>query len=415
LNKTNIEEISGGITAVQGFKASGIHIGVKSHDPNKKDVGIITTEVADGYSCKAAGCYTQNKYAAAPVVWCKKITEKGQAQAIIVNSGNANACTGHKGLEDAKKMAELTADALQLKTEQVLVCSTGVIGVTLPMDKMAAGIKLAAEKLSPTGGHAAAEAIMTTDTFAKEIAIKVQMGDYSIQIGGMAKGSGMIHPNMATMLGFISTDINISSEALQEALSLAVTKSFNMVTVDGDTSTNDTVLVLANGLAGNPQLQTDSGLFPDFCQALQYVCLYLAKMLAKDGEGATKLLQVTVKNACSWQEAAKAAKAVVSSSLVKAAFFGEDANWGRIICALGYSGAQFDPDLVDIVLKSAAGQEPVMAKGCGLDFSEEKAAAVLAEDEIEILIDLHDGTAEATAWGCDLSYKYVEINGCYRT
>ncbi|MGI5891229.1 MAG: bifunctional glutamate N-acetyltransferase/amino-acid acetyltransferase ArgJ [Bacillota bacterium] len=408
---SNIKEIAGGITAVQGFKASGIHIGIKSRNPDKKDVAIIAAENI----CQVAGCYTKNKYAAAPVTWCREITKKGQARAIVINSGNANACTGNQGLSDVREMACLTADCLQAETEQILVCSTGVIGVTLPMDKVEAGIKAAAQALSDNGGRHAAQAIMTTDTFPKEIAISVQIGDHTINLGGMAKGSGMIHPDMATMLAFITTDALISAEALQAALSQSVIKSFNMVTVDGDTSTNDTVLVMANGLAANPRIEKDSPLFKPFCEALDYVCLFLAKMLAKDGEGATKLLRVIVKNGSSWQEAAKAAKAVVSSSLVKAAFFGEDANWGRIICALGYSGAQFDPGQVDIVLKSAAGQEPVMKKGSGLNFDEDKAARILAADEIDILVDLHDGTAEATAWGCDLSYKYVEINGCYRT
>lgn len=407
----NIKEITGGATAAEGFTAAGIAVGIKGEKTEKKDVAIIASDSP----CQTAGCYTKNKYAAAPVGWCKEITAAGKAQALVVNSGNANACTGEQGAVDAAMMAEVAAGCLELSKEQVLVCSTGVIGVNLPMDIVKKGITEAATVLSKNGGHDAAMAIMTTDTFAKEIAVTVELGGKNVKIGGMAKGSGMIHPDMATMLAFVTTDANIDASALQTALSQVVKKTFNMVTVDGDTSTNDTLLVLANGQSGNKLIELGSAEYDDFCEVLQYVCLYLAKMMAKDGEGATKLIEVTVKNAVSWNEAAKAAKVVVASSLVKAAFFGEDANWGRIICALGYSGAEFDPTKVEIVLRSKAGFEPVMKFGRGLVFDEDNAAKVLAEDEIIVDVDLHDGDAEATAWGCDLSYKYVEINGCYRT
>ncbi|MEG1501763.1 MAG: bifunctional glutamate N-acetyltransferase/amino-acid acetyltransferase ArgJ, partial [Clostridiales bacterium] len=333
----------------------------------------------------------------------------GKARAIIVNSGNANAGTGEKGLEDCLTTAQYGASLLNIDTKEILLCSTGIIGLPLPMDKLKKGIKEAVAQLRADGGHDSALAIMTTDTFPKERVLEFDLGGQKARIAAIAKGSGMIHPNMATMLGFIITDVSISSFALHKALFDSVNKSFNMVSVDGDTSTNDTVLALANGRSGNDCIDTfNHPLFADFQEALQVLCIEMAKDLARDGEGATKLLQARVINAPSYSDAVKAAKAVISSSLVKAAFFGEDANWGRVICALGYCGAELDVNKVDIDFISQAGREAMMRKGMGLAFDEENAAAILHEKEIEILIDLHDGSDEAMAWGCDLTYDYVK-------
>jgi len=405
----NFKEISGGITVSGSFLATGINAGVKAGS-TKKDIAVIYSP----HQTSAAGVFTKNKVAAAPVQWSRALIKGGKARAIVVNSGNANACTGEEGLANTKKMAAWTAEALGIAWEEVLVCSTGVIGIQLPMDIMKKGIADACAALSSQGGHDAALAIMTTDTYAKEIAIEMQIDGKKIVIGGMAKGSGMIHPNMATMLGFITTDVKIAPILLQKALAGAADCSFNMITVDGDTSTNDTLLVLADGSSGL-EINGEGWQYEAFCRGLDYVCIRLAKMLAADGEGASHFLEIKVINAKTHHDAKLAAKAVAASSLVKAAFFGEDANWGRIICAAGYSGADFDPQIVDIDLQSKAGSEPVMRAGAGLIFDEERAAAVLAEKEVKVLIDLHNGQAEAMAWGCDLTYDYVKINGDYRT
>lgn len=405
----NFKEIAGGITAPASFLAAGINAGVKAGSA-KRDIAVIYTP----NQTAAAGVFTQNKVAAAPVHWSRALIKGGKARAIVVNSGNANACTGDEGLANAGKMAAWTAEALGIGQEEVLVCSTGVIGIQLPMDVINKGIAEACAALSPQGGHDAALAIMTTDTYAKEVAIETEIDGIMIVIGGMAKGSGMIHPNMATLLGFITTDIKIEPALLQKALAAAADLSFNMITVDGDTSTNDTLLVLADGGSGL-EINGEGPRYKAFCRGLNYVCVRLAKMLAADGEGASHFLEIQVTNAKTQHDARLAAKAVAASSLVKAAFFGQDANWGRIICAAGYSGADFDPQLVDIDLQSKAGSEPVMRAGAGLVFDEERAAVILAEKEVKVLIDLHDGKEKATAWGCDLTYDYVKINGDYRT
>jgi len=401
--------IPGGITAVQSFKASGVHAGLKKA---KKDLALIYSELP----AVAAGVFTTNKVKAAPLLYDMEQLKAPTCRAIVVNSGNANACTGVQGLEDAKAMAVKTAEELGCKVEEVLVSSTGVIGVRMPMDKVLAGIPKAVQELSAEGGPLAAEAIMTTDTFPKEISFKFELAGQEVTIGAMAKGSGMIHPNMGTMLGFITTDAAITKDLLQETLVAVVEKTFNMITVDGDTSTNDMVVVLANGSAGNKLLTSkDDPGYQSFYDALSFACTYLAKEIARDGEGATKLLTVQVLAALTEQDARLAAKAVCSSSLVKTALFGEDANWGRILAAIGYSGAEFDPGKVRIWIKSEAGEEQVADGGAGLLFDEEKAKKILAAEEVFIVVDLNQGEAEATAWGCDLTYDYVKINGSYRT
>lgn len=405
----NYKSIPGGITAVPGFKASGIHAGLKRV---RKDIALIVSDVP----AVGAGVFTSNKVKAAPLLFDMEQLKYPFFKAIVVNSGNANACTGEQGLADAKAMAVKTAEVVGCQTEEVLVSSTGVIGVKMPMEKVLKGIEKAAQELSSEGGSFAAEAIMTTDTFPKEISFKFVVDGQEISLGAMAKGSGMIHPNMGTMLGFITTDLAIDKELLQEALIKVTEKTFNMITVDGDTSTNDMVLILANGLAGNKPINSkeDPG-YESFCEALNYACTFLAKEIARDGEGASKLLTVEVRSALTEQDARMAAKAVCSSSLVKTALFGEDANWGRIIAALGYSGAELDPNNVDIWIKSQAGEEQVAAKGEGLPFDEEKARRILEEEEVFFIVELNMGKETATAWGCDLSYDYVKINGSYRT
>lgn len=404
-------EISGGVTAAAGFQAAGVRAAIKSKKPDKKDVALIYTE----REASIAGVFTQNQYAAAPVGWCRQVVKGGKGYAIIANSGNANACTGERGEKDAQAMAVQTGEKLGVPAEKVLVASTGVIGVELPMERITAGIDMVTAALSPEGGHDAALAIMTTDTFPKEYALQCEIAGKTVTIGGIAKGSGMIHPNMATMLGFITTDAEVSPEALQSALKGAADVSFNMVTVDGDTSTNDSLMVMANGLAGNEEITINSADYAVFVAALTQVCKALARMIAKDGEGATKLLTIQALHMQTEADAKKAAKAVAASSLVKAAFFGEDANWGRIICAVGYSDASYDSKKVSIWLESKAGKEQVMADGAPYPFSEERAAKILAEDEITVIMDFADGECSATAWGCDLSYDYVKINGDYRT
>jgi len=402
-----MQNVAGGVTAPAGFTAAGVCADIKGKGGTKKDVALLASRVP----CTAAGVYTTNLVKAAPVLLTRERTEAGRLQAVVANSGNANACTGEQGLRDAAEMARLAAEALGISPELVGVASTGVIGVPLPMDRVAAGIAAAAAALSEEGGDDAALAIMTTDTFPKQTAVQVTIGGATVTIGAMAKGSGMIHPNMATMLGFVTTDADVDAAALRSALQEATERSFNMITVDGDTSTNDMVVVLANGLAGNPRITADSVHYREFADALAAVLIHLAKEIARDGEGATKLIEVRVKGAPTLADARKAARSVCGSNLVKAAVFGEDANWGRVLAALGYSGAQFDPAKVDLWL----GDVQMMRAGEPLAFDEETAARVLSRKEVVFTADLHAGDAEATAWGCDLTYDYVKINGSYRT
>ena len=402
---TEIGLIEGGVTAPTGFLAGTAAAEIKHKA--KKDVAVLFSTAP----ATAAGVFTKNLVKAAPVLLSQKHLAAGQAQGVVVNSGNANACTGAGGLADAGAMAAAAALALGVKEELILVASTGVIGQPLPMDKVLPGIRAAVAGLSASGGRAAAEAIMTTDTRLKEVAVEFTLGGRQVRLGGMAKGSGMIHPDMATLLCFITTDAAILPVYLQQALRQAVEASFNQITVDRDTSTNDTALLLANGLAGNPVINGDGADYRLFRQALTEVCIGLARELAADGEGATKLIEVTVRQAPSPNDARQAAKAVAGSNLVKAAIFGNDANWGRVICALGYSGAIFQPEKVEIYL----GEVRVAQNGAPVDFSEAAALAALQRETVAINIDLHQGNHAATAWGCDLTYDYVKINGAYRT
>ncbi|MDQ7792097.1 MAG: bifunctional glutamate N-acetyltransferase/amino-acid acetyltransferase ArgJ [Clostridia bacterium] len=394
----------GGVTSPQGFTASGVHAGLKKKD---MDLAVLYSEV--GFA--VAGVFTTNRVKAAPLLVTMPRVAGGVAQALVVNSGNANACTGEEGLEDAYEMGRLTANLLDLPEDRVLVASTGVIGVRLPVNRIGAALPSAVAGLSRDGGSDAACAIMTTDTVLKQAAVSFTLGTHRITVGGMAKGSGMIHPNMATMLGFITTDIVIRPQHLQEALRYASERSFNLISVDGDTSTNDMLLVLANGLAANDPVEPDTPEFELFREALTTVCIELAKKVARDGEGATCLLEVRVKGAPTEEDARKAARAICASSLVKAAVFGRDANWGRVICAAGYSGADFNPNSFDVYL----GDLPVALAGRGLSFDEQWATAILEQDPVVVTVDLHSGGAGAVAWGCDLSYDYVKINAAYRT
>lgn len=359
----------------------------------------------------AAGIFTTNRVQAAPVILSKEYLEKGKAQAIIANSGNANACLGAIGMEAARRMTAAAGKALGIPADSVLVASTGVIGVALPVEKIETALAEQSDFLSATGSAAAARAIMTTDTFPKEFALELELGGAIVRIGGIAKGSGMIHPNMATMFGFISTDAKIDRSLLQKAISTAGKTSFNRISVDGDTSTNDCLFILANGLANNKPLTTEDQDYQIFLKALTTVCLELAKMLARDGEGATKLVEIKVSGAKTEDEAVKVGKSVATSNLVKTALFGEDANWGRILAAVGYSGVMVDPERISICL----GDLPVFQKGVGLVFDEVKAKQILAEKEILIAIDLNEGNETASVWTCDLSYDYVKINGSYRS
>lgn len=398
--------IEGSVCAPQGFLAQGVGAEIKKKD--KKEIAVIYST----RRCNAAGVFTTNKVRAACVDFCKANLKDGYAQAIVANSGNANACTGQQGVRDCRLMAELTGQFLHMDMDDVLVASTGVIGVFMPMGKIAQGIKEAAETLSDSGDHNAALAIMTTDLVNKEIAVEVEIQGHPVRIGAIAKGSGMIHPNMATMLAFVTTDAAISSKSLQNMVRDSADCSYNMISVDRDTSTNDTLVVLANGLAGNPCIEdVNSKDYRILKEALDYVNTSLAKMIARDGEGATRLIEVQVKNADNYEKAKLIARSITGSNLTKAAVFGEDANWGRILAAAGYSGADFDPGKVDIFL----GQEKMAENGMGLIFDEERARAELTKDTVQIIVDLKDGNHEATAWGCDLSYDYVRINAAYRT
>ncbi|MGQ5710213.1 bifunctional glutamate N-acetyltransferase/amino-acid acetyltransferase ArgJ [Desulforudis sp. DRI-14] len=396
--------VGGGVTAPAGFRASGVSAGIKK---SKKDLALLVSDVPAG----VAGVFTTNQVKAAPLLVTMPRVASGKAQAIIINSGNANACNGREGLDDARVMGSLCARALGLPEEMVLVSSTGVIGQRLPMDRIASGIPLAVAELRTTGGTAAAEAIMTTDTVPKQAAVSFTLGGARVTLGGMAKGSGMIHPNMATMLAFVTTDAAVAPGALQRAVRNAVEVSFNMISVDGDTSTNDMLVVMANGLAGNEPLEPGSAGYAVFQRALDEVCIRLAKAIARDGEGATTLLEVRVVGAPTARDARLAARAICSSNLVKAAVFGRDANWGRIVCAAGYSGARFDPDDFDVYL----GDLPVAVGGRALVFDEARASAILAGDPVVVTVDFKQGDGSAVAWGCDLSYDYVKINASYRT
>jgi len=398
--------INGSVCAPRGFLAQGVEAGIKKID--KKEVAIIySTE-----PCTAAGVFTSNKVRAACIDYNKACLADGTARAIVANSGNANACTGEQGIKDSQRMADLTGELLGVKGSNVLVGSTGVIGVFMPMEKVEKGIRKAAAALSRDGDHNAAQAIMTTDLTSKELAIEIEIKGKPVRIGGMAKGSGMIHPNMATMLAFITTDVAIDSRCLKKMVKTAADRSFNMISVDRDTSTNDMLVVLANALAGNPLIdEVDSEDYLLLQEALDYLCVSLAKMIARDGEGATRLIEVQVVNAADYEEARQIARSITASNLTKAAVFGEDANWGRILAAAGYSGAEFDPGRVDIYL----GQEKMAENGMGLLFNEERARQELKQDPVLIKVDLKSGKQQATAWGCDLSYDYVRINAAYRT
>lgn len=403
-----ITEIKGGVCAAKGFKANGVHCGVRKNK-TKRDIALIYSEK----QCSAAAVYTQNLVKGAPLLLTKSNISNGTARAIICNSGNANTCNAN-GIEVAAETCRALGEALSIDPSDVVVASTGVIGQPLDIKPIKNGIPMLIDGL---GDHSdfAAEGIMTTDTKKKEIAVEFEIGGKKCKMGGIAKGSGMIHPNMATMLVFITTDCAISSEMLQAALSADVKTSFNMISVDGDTSTNDMVVVLANGLAGNEEIVKYDEEFNEFAEALHTVTAYLCKCIAADGEGASKLLECTVTGAKDKKAASIAAKSVICSSLFKAAMFGADANWGRALCAIGYSGADIDINTVDIVFKSQKGEITVCHDGAGVEFSEEKAKEILLENEIQILISVGNGTGEATAWGCDLTYDYVKINGDYRT
>lgn len=401
--------IDGGVCAAQGFSAAGIHCGIRKNTA-KNDLSLIYSEAP----CTAAAVYTTNLVKGAPLTVTGEHLADGKAQAVICNSGNANTCNAD-GLEIARGMAQITADALHIAPTDVVVASTGVIGQPLSLRPIADAIVPLAERLSPQGAHEAALGIMTTDTVAKEAAVEFVLGGKTCHIGGMAKGSGMIHPNMATMLVFITTDVAISAPLLQAALSGDIANTFNMISVDGDTSTNDMVTILANGAAGNPAITTEGEDFATFMRALNTVNIHLCRMIAGDGEGATKLLECRVSGAADQPTAKTVAKSVICSSLLKAAMFGADANWGRVLCAIGYSGAEVDVSKIDVSFSSAKGEIPVCRGGAGIDFSEEKAKEILLEKEIEIRIDLNSGAVGATAWGCDLTYDYVRINGDYRT
>ena len=407
-----MEIITGGVTAAKGFMAAGVEAGIKYQ--NRKDMAMVYSKTP----CRAAGVFTTNVVKAAPVLWDKEVVEsEWEAQAIVVNSGIANACTGKLGYEYCRETAGAAADALEISPQSVLICSTGVIGMQLPMEKMTEGVRMLAKAIKPgeEAGTDAAKAIMTTDTRNKQVAVKVTIGGKEVTIGGMCKGSGMIHPNMCTMLAFVTTDVNISKKLLQEALSADVQDTFNMVSVDGDTSTNDTLLVLANGQAGNPEITEKGADYDTFVEALHYVNETLAKKIAGDGEGATALFEVKVIHADNKEDAKTLAKSVITSSLTKAALFGHDANWGRILCALGYSGAKFDPEAIELYLESSAGKILIFKDGMTADYSEEEATRILSCSEVTALVDMKMGEAEATAWGCDLTYDYVKINADYRS
>lgn len=403
-NHQPFEPVAGGVTAPKGYVANGVHCGIKRKRP---DLALIVSET----EAAAAAVFTTNLVQAAPLHVSREHVAAGPLRAVVVNSGNANACTGEQGEADARRMAALAARAVGARTEQVAVASTGIIGQRLPMDKVEAGIDAVVAGLGPDKGTDAALAIMTTDTFAKEAAVELEIGGRTVRIGGMAKGSGMIHPNMATMLGFITTDAAVEPQVLQSLLSRSVERTYNRITVDGDTSTNDMVVLLANGMAGNDPIRADDPELERFASALHYVNEQLAKAIARDGEGATKLVEIRVHGAVTEADAVRVAKSVAGSNLVKTAVYGNDANWGRILAAVGYAGVDLDPQRVDI----AIGDVQVARSGAGIKFDEEKASAALRESEVVITVHLNGGGAHATAWTCDLTEKYIEINASYRS
>ena len=407
-----MKEIEGGVTAPKGFLAAGVEANIKYQD--RKDMALVYSEKP----CAAAGTFTSNVVKAACVTWDQEIVDNSPyAQAVIVNAGIANACTGKQGYEYCDATAKKAAEVLDIPKESVLVASTGVIGVQLPIDKIVNGVELlaAAKSADQAGAQAAAEAIMTTDTKDKQVAVTFEIGGRAVTIGGMCKGSGMIHPNKCTMLAFITTDIAIKKELLQEALREDIQDTYNMVSVDGDTSTNDTVLVLANGMAGNEEITEKNLDYEKFVEALHFVNETLAKKMAGDGEGATALFEAKVIHADTKDQAKTIAKSVICSSLTKAAIFGHDANWGRILCAMGYSGAKFNPEAVELFFQSKSGNIQIYKDGVAVDYSEEEATKILSDEEVTVLIDMKSGEAEACAWGCDLSYDYVRINADYRS
>ena len=407
-----MKEIEGGVTAAKGFQAAAAAAGIKYQ--GRTDMAMIYSQT----QCVAAGTFTTNVVKAAPVKWDQEIVYRHpHAQAVVCNSGIANACTGEEGYGYCKETAQAVSQVLGIPEDSVLVASTGVIGMQIPIDRITAGVKALAPGLdgSIAAGTEAAKAIMTTDTVKKEVAVQVQIGGQTVTVGGMCKGSGMIHPNMCTMLSFITTDACISKEMLQKALSEDIKDTYNMVSVDGDTSTNDTVLLLANGQAGNPKITEEGEDFKAFCQALNYVNTTLAKKIAGDGEGATALFEVKIIGAESKQQAVTLAKSVITSSLTKAAIYGHDANWGRILCAMGYSGAQFDPEKVDLYFESSAGKLKIIENGVSTGYSEEEATKILSQSEVTAIADVKMGCASATAWGCDLTHEYVNINADYRS
>lgn len=407
-----MKEIEGGVTAPKGFLAAGVEANIKYQ--NRKDMALIYSE----RPCVAAGTFTSNVVKAACVTWDQEIVANSPcAHAVIVNAGIANACTGKQGYEYCDATAQKAAEALKVPKESVLVASTGVIGMQLPIDKIKRGVELlaAAKSAERAGAQAAAEAIMTTDTKDKQVAVTFEIGKKTVTIGGMCKGSGMIHPNMCTMLAFITTDIAIKKELLQEALREDVQDTYNMVSVDGDTSTNDTVLVLANGMVGNEEITEKNQDYEKFVEALHFINETLAKKMAGDGEGATALFEAKVIHADTKEQAKTIAKSVICSSLTKAAIFGHDANWGRILCAMGYSGANFNPEAVELFFQSQSGKILIYKDGVAVDYSEEEATKILSDEAVTVLIDMKSGEEEACAWGCDLSYDYVRINADYRS
>lgn len=401
--------IDGGVTAAKGFKASGIHCGIRKNQ-TKKDLAMIVSEV----KCNAAAVYTQNKVYGAPITVTRNNISDGTAQAVIVNSGNANTCNAD-GVEKAQMMCDIASKALNVSADDVIVASTGVIGMTLDVTPIADSAEALASQMSEKGGHDAAQAIMTTDTIPKEVATEFTIGGKTVTLGACCKGSGMIHPNMATMLCFMTTDCNISGNLLQKALSDIVKDTFNMISVDGDTSTNDMVCIMANGKAENPVIDSEGEDYEIFKEALMAVSIKLSRLIAGDGEGAQRLLECIVKNAPDEVTAKKIAKSIICSSLVKTAMFGADANWGRILCAIGYTEGDFKVDEIEVSISSCKGTVKVCEHGAGIPFSEEKAKEILLEDEITLDVNMNQGDFDATAWGCDLTYDYVKINGDYRT
>lgn len=407
-----IKIITGGVTAAKGFKAASTAAGIKYKD--RQDMAMIYSQEP----CRSAGTFTTNVVKAAPVKWDKnQVTNGVPARAVVINAGIANACTGEEGMGYCGQTAGAAAQALGIPAESVLVASTGVIGMQIPMDRITAGVKAMAPLLDESleSGTGASRAIMTTDTKNKEVAVQFELGGNTVTMGGMCKGSGMIHPNMCTMLSFVTTDAAISKELLQEALSQDIRDTYNMISVDGDTSTNDTVLLLANGLAGNREITEKGEDYHTFCRALKIVNETLAKKMAGDGEGCTALFEVKIVGAETKEQARVLAKSVICSSLTKAAIFGHDANWGRILCAMGYSGARFDPERVDLYFESAAGKMQIIKDGVAVDYSEEQATRILSEPAVTAVADIKMGDAKATAWGCDLTFDYVRINADYRS